>query len=303
MIAVATDSMRERFTSVATELLDTDPRLALVLADIGAAGFARALRRHPERVINVGIREQLMIGVAAGLALAGFRPIAHSYTPFLVQRPAEQLKLDLGHQDLGAILVSIGASHDAAAEGRTHQAPEDVAMLGDLPGWEVVVPGHPDEAESALRAAAAGSGRVYLRLAEQVNARPVTDAHRGLSVIRRGADATVIAVGPMLDRVLEAAESLDVTVLYATTVRPFDAATLRWELGTPDVVLVEPYLEGTTAALVAESLRTVRHRLLSIGVPRGEQRRYGTAEEHDAAHELDAPGLRRRIKMFLDEAA
>ena len=110
-----------------------------------------------------------MIGVAAGLALEGYRPIAHSYTPFLVERPYEMLKLDLGHNDLGAVLVSIGASYDAAPEGRTHQAPEDVALVAALPGWTIHVPGHVDELDVLFAQALGGDGRVYVRLSEETN--------------------------------------------------------------------------------------------------------------------------------------
>ena len=111
---------------------------------IGVGRMPAAERAHADRVINVGIREQLMIGVASGLALTGFRPIVHSYAPFLVERPYEMLKLDLGHVDVGAILVSVGASYDSAANGRTHQTPEDVAIVSALPGWRIHVPGHPN---------------------------------------------------------------------------------------------------------------------------------------------------------------
>ena len=139
-------TMRQRFYERATHALHDDPRAAIVLAEIGASELPA---RH-ERLFNVGIREQLMIGVAAGLAFEGLRPIAHSYAPFLVERPYEQIKLDLGHQDVGAILVSTGASYDGATSGRTHQAPADVALLSALPGWTIQVPGHPDELERML---------------------------------------------------------------------------------------------------------------------------------------------------------
>jgi transketolase len=294
------DTMRDRFAHVTSALLDEDPRLAVVLADIGGAGLIRARRRHPDRVINVGIREQLMISVASGLALSGMRPIAHSYTPFLVERPFEQVKLDLAHQGVGAVLVSVGASFDASDSGRTHQAPEDVALLSTLPDWTIHVPGHPDEAETLLRDAVAADGNVYLRLAAQANAEPMPIEPGRLHVVRRGSQATVIAVGPMLDRTLKATADLDVTVLYATTVRPFDAETLRPELSAPAVVLVEPYLQGTSAMWVSEALRDTPHRLLSIGVRRMENRHYGTPEQHDEAHCVDVASLRHRIGQFLD---
>lgn len=106
------DTMRDRFAPVVSRLLDEDPRVAVVLAEIGADAFKDTRRKHPDRVINVGIREQLLVGAGAGLALAGLRPVVHTFASFLVERPFEQLKLDFGHQGVGGVLVSAAASFD-----------------------------------------------------------------------------------------------------------------------------------------------------------------------------------------------
>lgn len=299
-------TMRDRFMNVSGTLLDERPDLAVVLADIGYGYFqdAGVVARHPGRVLNVGIREQLLIGFAAGLAMEGFRPIVHTYAPFLVERPFEQVKLDFGHQGLGAVFVSVGASYDAAATGRTHQAPEDVALMSTLPAWRVHVPGHPDEVEAILRSTAAGTGLDYIRLAESVN--PEAVPYSGsLSPIRRGSagSVTVIAVGPSLEPVLEATADLDATVLYASTVRPFDGEGLRSFVASPAVVLVEPYLAGTSSAEVSAALKDSPHRLLALGVARREHRHYGRRWEHDRAHGLDAAGIRRSVTGFLASAA
>ena len=295
-------TMRDRFISVTGEMLDERPELAVVLADISFSYFREAgvVERHPRRVLNVGIREQLLVGFAAGLALEGFRPIVHTYTPFLVERPFEQVKLDFGHQGLGAIFVSVGASYDVAAGGRTHQAPEDVAIMSTLPGWSVHVPGHPDEVEAILRSTAAGTGLDYIRLGTAVN--PNSIAHSsGLTMVRRGSDraVTVIAVGPILAPVLQATADLDATILYASTIRPFDAKTLRDVLASPAVVLVEPYLAGTSSAEVSNALKDIPHRLLALGVDRREHRHYGRSSEHDKAYGLDSAGIRCSIDDFL----
>lgn len=293
-------TMRETFVSTITEALDADPRLALVLADISTGQLEDVAARHPDRVINVGIREQLQIGVAGGLALAGMRPVVHTFPSFLVERPFEQIKLDLNHQDVGAVLVSSGASYDMSAEGRTHQSPADVALIDTLPGWTVHVPGHPDEARRLLLHALPGDDRAYLRLSAAVNAEP--HLGDGFQVMRRGSGGVVAAVGPMLDRVLAATNGLDVTVLYAATVRPFDAPTLRDAVGSEpaDVVLVEPYLAGTSAHRVADALADVPHRLLSLGVGRDhEVRMYGDMDDHDRAHGLDEVSLAASVRAFL----
>ncbi|MFI1094228.1 transketolase family protein [Streptomyces sp. NPDC020917] len=298
------DTMRERFATVTTELLDADPRLALVLAVISSDRFKDAARAHPDRVIDVGIREQLLVGASGGLALTGLRPIVHTFASFLVERPFEQVKLDLGHQGVGAVLVSAGASYDIAAGGRTHQSPGDVALLDTLDGWTVHVPGHPDEAEALLRHAAAdGDRRVYVRLSDHANAEPLPATPGRFQVVREGRGAVVLAVGPMLDAVLEATAGRDVTVLYASTVRPFDAATVAAAVGRsvrPDLVLVEPYLTGTSAPFATEALASFPHRVLALGTRREELRHYGSWQEHVAGHGLDAATLRERIDAFLE---
>jgi transketolase len=291
--------MRQTFVATTTALLEEDPRTAVVLADITAAEFAPAMRRHPDRVLNVGIREQLMAGVAGGLALTGLRPYVHSYAPFVVDRAYEQIKLDLGHQDVGAVLVSIGASYDASAVGYTHHSPGDVALLDTLDGWTVHVPGHPDEVPTLLRDAARTDDRIYVRLSLQENGRAYGTGPE-LQVIRRGwaGAPVVVAVGPMLDPVLAAVADMDVTVAYTVTPRPLDTGGLR-ALVSRDVVLVEPYLRGTSSRLVAEALSGLPHRALHLGVGRAEVRHYGTMADHARTHGLDAAGLRASIGAFL----
>jgi transketolase len=162
----------------------------------------------------------------------------------------------------------------------------------------VHVPGHPDEAERLLRSAVPGDGLVYLRLSLESNLAPLAGPNRGWTLLRDGSAGVVIAVGPVADEVLKATQGMDMAVLYAATIRPFDGAALRAVLGRPDVVLVEPYLAGTSAAEASAALADRPHRLLCLGTGRDELRHYGSREEHRAAHGLDAAALRERIADF-----
>ena len=294
-----TVDQRECFYRLAPELLAQDERIALVLAEIGVGYLEPHLTPDIEpRVINVGIREQAMIGVAGGLALAGLRPIVHTFPPFLIERPFEQVKLDLGHQDVGAVLVSSGGSYGWPQGGETHFGQRDVALLDTLDGWTVHVPGHVEEVEWMLRSAASSEDRVYIRLDGVSNDRSYGNPDGSMAVLQEGDSGTVVSVGPMTDRVLAAAEGRDVTVLHASTIRPFDIHTLRETLTEPDVMLVEPYLAGTSVPQVDRALADVRHRVLGVGVEAGERRRYGTVAEHDHANGLDVEGLAQSMAEF-----
>jgi transketolase len=293
--------MRRAFGAVSSDLVARDDRVAVVLAEISTQYFTDAMREHPDRIVNIGIMEQAMVGVAAGFAMEGFLPIAHSLSPFMAERPYEQLKLDFGYQGLGGTFVGVGGSYDYGTEGGTHHAPADVGLMLGIPRMEVLIPGHGDEVEQLLRATYANDQPTYLRASVTSNAEGHGVSPGRIEVLRRGSRATVLAFGPMLDRTLEASLGLDVTVAYATSLRPFDAEGLAAIAGDrPLVVTIEPFYEGSAAPVLTDALRDVPTRFVSIGVPRTFIHGYGTPSELDADLGLDAKGVRARLEAILD---
>lgn len=296
-------TQRDAFTETVAELMAADERVVVVLAVIGAGRFAEAgvVDRFPERVVDVGIREQAQIGVSGGLALEGLRPIVHGYAPFLVERPFEQVKLSLTHQGLGAVLVSVGGSFDAAGAGRTHQAPEDVALISTLPGWEVHAPTHPDEVATVLRTVVPETGSAYVRLSGPEAGRSIVGDPRRVVPLRTGSSGapTVLAIGPAIEPTLEAAGDRDVTVVGTLTPTPLDGTGLRAATTGTDLLIVEPWLAGTSTARVAEALADRAMRFHAHGVTDPETGRYGSTADHARLHGLDAGGIRRRLDEVL----
>jgi transketolase len=298
--------MRSQIAATLSELFEHDDRLAIVLAEISTDLFRGPRRLDPARAVNVGIMEATMVGVAAGFAMEGFHPVAHTIGPFMAERPFEQLKLDFGYQGLEGTFVSVGASYDYGAEGGTHHAPGDVGVMTTIPGMEIVVPGTAAEADRLVRALYANGRASYVRASVAQNAASFDVTPGRLEVVRRAAavDAPVlVAFGPMLGRTLLAADGLDVTVAYATSVVPFDAGGLTAIAGDrPHVVAIEPWYEGSVTGVLASALRGVPSRVEAIGVPRRFLRSYGTVAEHDRDLGLDAEGIGARLRSMLDAA-
>jgi transketolase len=289
-------AMRETFAATASDLFERDERVAIVLADISETLLRQAIHHDPTRAINVGIAEQTMVGVAAGFAMEGFHPIAHSLSPFMAERPYEQLKLDFGDQGLGGTFVGAGGSYDYAGEGGTHHSPADASVMLAIPGMQVLVPGHASEVDQLLRAVYANGLPTYLRTSLAANDEAHDVSAGRLEVVHRGAGATVLAFGPMLSRALEATAHLDATVVYATSLEPFDAEGLREIAGaSPDLVVVEPWYEGTAGPVIAAAFADRAARVRFIGVPRKFIHRYGTMHELDEALGMDPAGIRARL--------
>ena len=225
----------------------------------------------------------------------------HSYAPFLVDRAYEQIKLDLGHQDVGAVLVSIGASYDAAGGATPTSRRATSRCWTRWTAGPCTCPATPTRCPPLLRAAA-GTRRSGVRAAVlEGEQRGAHGTGPKLQVIRRGRAGApvVVAVGPMLDPVLAAVAGPGRDRGVHRTPRGRSTPPGLRALVDRDVVLVEPYLAGTSGRLVAEALSDLPHRALHLGVGRIEMRHYGSPKDHARAHGLDPAGLRRSIVTFL----
>jgi len=280
------------------QILGTDSNSVLLLGDIGVFGFRESFKNHPTRVYNIGILEQSTVSLAAGLSTVGLNPIIHTIAPFLVERALEQLKVDFGYQNLNGNFVSIGASYDYAGLGPTHHCPGDISQLLTIPNMEIVVPGTSEEFHTLLNESYNNGSPTYFRLSEYEN----TINHkvkfgRG-ELIKVGSKSTIICVGNTLQNVIDSTEDLDVTILYYTTINPFDSELLQANFNE-NIIVVEPFYEGSINYKITKVLEGRKYSLTNIGVPHNFLINYGTKLEHDKHLGLDKDGIRKKIKECL----
>lgn len=159
--------MRDAFAAALLEAADRDPRVVLLSGDIGNRMFDSFKDRHPSRFFNCGVAEQSMLGVAAGMAMSGLRPVVYTIAPFVTFRCLEQIRVDLCYHRVPVVLVGVGAGLGYANLGATHHSCEDVAMLRTLPEMTVACPADPVEVRLALPAALRETGPVYLRIGKK----------------------------------------------------------------------------------------------------------------------------------------
>lgn len=288
--------MRQQLVKTISNLLEKDKRLVLLLGDIGVYGFQQVFKDFPDRVYNIGILEQATVSLAAGLAKVGLIPVFHTIAPFIAERAIEQLKIDFGYQQLRGNFVSVGGSYDYAALGATHQCPGDIGILKQIPGMKIIVPGTAEEFDRLFREVYRQSGPHYFRLSESVNKVSFPVKFGFLKVIRKGKKATVLAVGPMLSKVLEASKGLDVEIVYCTTVEPMGKYNYCNKL-----LVCEPYYSG---ALTAEILKAFYPRPMIIdqlGVPKQFLKHYGKKEEQDKWLGLTAANIRKHLLRLIND--
>jgi transketolase len=304
---------RKAFSDTLISLAEADPRIVAVANDsVGSSNLKEFQKRFPERLVNVGIAEQNMVGIGAGLANGGLIPFVCGASCFLTGRALEQVKVDLGYSRSNVKLCGMSSGVAYGELGPTHHSIEDLAWTRAIANMTVIVPADPPETASAMRAAAAYDGPVFLRLSRM----PVPVVHAtdyefriGRAVrLRDGSDITLIAIGTMVCRALEAASLLEAdgiraAVLNMSSVRPLDRKAIVEAAAAGPIVTIEEHtvvggLGGAVAEVVVES-HPVRMRIL--GIP-GEFAPTGSAAFLFEHFGLTPEGIRKAAVQLVKES-
>lgn len=291
--------MRQQFPLSVLETMDNDDKVVVLLGDIGVWSFHKAKEKYPERVYNIGILEQATISLAAGMSKVGLIPVVHTIAPFLVERAYEQIKVDFGYQNIGGNFISVGASNDYSGLGYTHYCPADVNVLSNIPNMQIVLPGTDEEFDLLFKTGYNNGKPTYYRICEEMNSKSQKVILGKANVVKKGNLATVIAVGPMLEKVLNAVGDLDVTILYYTTIRPFDCETLVNNLSGNKIIAVEPYFSGAISNAIANIQTDINLPVYNIGIPMKVLKTYGTIEDINKDLELTPDCIFKRIQKII----
>ncbi len=275
---------RIAFAEALVALAAADPRIVAVANDsVGSSNLRDFKRRFPERLVNVGIAEQNMLGVSAGLAAAGKIPFACGASCFLTARALEQIKADLAYSRHNVKVCGMSSGMAYGELGPTHHSIEDLAWTRAIADLTVIVPADPDETAQAVRAVAAFEGPVFLR----VSRLPVPSVHPadyefaiGRAVtLRTGRDVTIIANGIMVARALDAARLLDASgvdaaVINMATLKPLDTDAIVAAARSGPIVTVEEHtIYGGLGGAVAEVVVSAHPvRMAILGYPVSSRR-------------------------------
>jgi len=264
--AVPMFDCRVAFAEELAALARADQRVVAVCNDsVGSSNLVAFAKEFPDRLVNVGIAEQDMIGVAAGLANGGFVPFVSCAAPFLTGRALEQVKADVAYSDYPVVLCGQSPGMSYGELGPTHHSIEDVAWMRALPNMTVIFPADPAETRAALRWALNAGKPVYMRIGRYKVPAVLPEGQAfevGKAIqLRDGRDVTLVATGIMVTRALQAAEQLaaqgkQARVLDLHTLKPLDAeALVRAARETGRIVTVEEaYVEGGMGSAVAALL-------------------------------------------------
>jgi len=286
--------MRKQFKDTVLDLAGKDDKVVVILGDISHFLFNDFQQKHPDRFYNMGICENALISITAGLSAQGFHPFVHTITPFLTERSLEQIKLDMGYNRFGGNIVTTGASFDYAWDGATHHCYTDLAILRLIPGMEVTQPGNKKELDVLIRSQYNNGKPTYFRLSDHGhNVDMPVQFGKGVALKDTGAAVTVMTAGPILGNVMEACADLPVNIVYFHTLKPIDHELIARYRHTKIIVVHDAF--GLHEAInEVPDLRTSYH-----GLPDQFCVWYGTVHDIRKKIGLDPAGIRAAVQARL----
>lgn len=292
--------MRRAFLNRVAEMIKQEPDTVFFTVDIGMWAIRDVLRDYPERCTNVGIYEDGMFSIAAGMARRGLVPTVFGIQPYLIERTLEQIKMDFAYQKLGINVVGTGAAVDYSRYGYSHYCAEDAAVIKQIPGCEFAAPGSAKQFLQLFNQTYRNGNPTFFRISDHPNTIYDPDVEFGkAAVMQKGEKATVIAVSVMLDMAMEVCKGQDVTVLYYTTLEPFDKETLSMNCPGGKILICEPEYDGTLDYDIRTSLPGKSLIIDSVAFPREIFRNYGSYRDKMDFYGLTAENIRNKLTELL----
>lgn len=294
--------MRRAFLKRVGEMIQQEPDTTFFTVDIGMWAIRDVLAEYPDRCTNVGIYEDAMFSIAAGMAKRGLIPTIFGIQPYLIERTLEQIKMDLAYQKMGVNVIGTGAAVDYSKYGYSHYCAEDVSLIKMIPGCEFVAPGTAKQFIQLFNQSYRNGHPTFFRISDHPDVDYDVDVEFGkANVIQKGTKATVIAVSVMLDEVMKVCKGQDVTVLYYTTLEPFDRETLAKNCELGKILIVEPEYKGSLLYDVIETFPGRSLRIEQVAFPREIFRNYGTYEEKMKYYGLTSENIESKLNCILEK--
>ncbi len=286
-----------------------DERVIILLADNGIIVFDEFRKRHPDKLLNLGIAESNLIGMAAGISLCGKIPFVYSIIPFLIMRPFEFIRDDVCYQNTNVKLVGIGAGFAYSTLGPTHHGTEDISIMRCLPGMTIISPADPIETRKATRAAFIHNGPVYLRIGTGKNP-VVTSINDNFSIglgqiLLEGSDLAIISHGTILHELIKVCEILAkrgvrCRLINMSTIKPLDYNLINETFSNFDYVfsIEEHVIAGGLGSAIAEYISEMPTKVKlfkRIGIVDTFVKSYGTLNELRKKYGLTAEMLSKTI--------
>jgi len=307
--------MRAAFSDALVAAAMADPKVVLLTGDHGYALFDAFRKARPAQYINCGVAEQNMVGVAAGLAKAGFRPFVYGLAAFVPIRVLEQIKIDVCYENLPVILIGDGAGLVYSHLGTSHQTTEDIACTRVIPGLSVLSPADRFEMKACMELAFASASPVYLRMgksdrgdvhASALDLSPHELRSGGLLKVRPGAGrVAMLATGSMVRTALQLCEAgVDAEVWSVPSIKPLSQAQLRAIAARADrlITLEEHSIMGGMGSAVLEALADqVPVRIQRIGSADRFSSSCGTWDYLLQEHQIDLAAVLQKVQAFCQE--